>query len=136
MTDVNSCKLLSFQNKIDERGGLVIAESGKEIPFEIKRVFYSFNIPDSKSRGAHAHYKCHQVLFAPSGRYKVELKDGVNTRVVVMDDPLKGLHIQPGIWASEFEFEPNAICMVLASDQYDEQDYIRDYNEYLKFRGL
>lgn len=132
MITVDDCRILDFQNKIDERGGLVIAEAFKEIPFEIRRVFYSFNIPDRKSRGAHAHKKCHQVLIAPSGTFTVELKDGVNTRRVVMDDPLKGLHVPPGVWASELEFEPSAICLVLASDNYDESDYIRDYDTYLK----
>jgi len=130
---VDSCKILEFQNKIDARGGLVICESNKEIPFDIKRVFYSFNIPDRKSRGAHAHKLCQQVLVAPSGCFKVELDDGFNKRVVVMNDPLKGLLVPPGIWASEFEFEPNAICLVMASDNYDETDYIRDYSEFLAY---
>ena len=134
MTDISSCRLLDLQNRIDERGGLVIAEAFKEIPFEIRRVFYSFNIPDRKSRGAHAHWKCHQVLIAPSGRYVVEVDDGCTKRRIVMDDPLKGLYVPPGVWASELEFEPNAICLVLASDNYDESDYIRSYEDYLKYK--
>lgn len=134
MVDIDSCRTLDFQNQIDERGGLVIAEAFREIPFAIKRVFYSFNIPDRKSRGAHAHRKCWQVLVAPSGRFVVEVDDGVNRRRIPMDDPLKGLLIPPGIWASEMEFEPSAICLVMASDNYDESDYIRSYDEYLKYR--
>ena len=132
--DIDSCRILDFQNQIDERGGLVIAEAFKEIPFAIKRVFYSFNIPDRKSRGAHAHRECWQVLVAPSGRFVVEVDDGVNRRRIPMDDPLKGLLIPPGIWASEMEFEPSAICLVMASDNYDESDYIRSYDECLKYR--
>lgn len=112
----------------------MIAEAFKEIPFGIKRVFYSFNIPDRKTRGAHAHRECWQVLIAPSGKFVVEVDDSVNRRRIVMDDPLKGLLIPPGIWASEMEFEPNAICLVLASDNYDEADYIRSYEDYVKFR--
>lgn len=134
MVDIDSCRILDFQNQIDERGGLVIAEAFKEIPFGIKRVFYSFNIPDRKTRGAHAHRECWQVLIAPSGKFVVEVDDSVNRRRIVMDDPLKGLLIPPGIWASEMEFEPNAICLVLASDNYDEADYIRSYEDYVKFR--
>ncbi|MBO4499679.1 MAG: FdtA/QdtA family cupin domain-containing protein [Bacteroidaceae bacterium] len=133
LPDIDSCRILEFQNQIDERGGLVIAETFKEIPFEIKRVFYSFNIPDRKSRGAHAHKHCWQVLIAPSGQFVVELRDSVRTKRVVMSDPLKGLLIPPGVWASELEFEPNAICLVLASELYDESDYIRSFDEYLKF---
>lgn len=133
MPRIDSCKILDFQNQIDERGGLVIAEAFKEIPFQIKRVFYSFNIPDKKSRGAHAHKECWQVLIAPSGCFVVEVKDGVNSRRIVMDDPLKGLLVPPGIWASEMEFEPNAICLVLASDNYDESDYIRSFDDYLEY---
>ena len=135
MVDIDSCTLLEFQNKIDERGGLVIAEAFKEIPFQIRRVFYSFNIPDRKSRGAHAHRKCSQVLIAPSGRFVAEVDDGIRKRRIVMDDPLKGLLVPPGIWASELEFEPGAICLVLASDNYDESDYIRCYDEYLEYRA-
>lgn len=137
MLSLDSCRIIDFQNQIDERGGLVIAEAFKEIPFEIKRVFYSFNIPDRKSRGAHAHRKCSQVLIAPSGRFTVELRDSVNVRRVVMSDPLKGLLVPPGIWASELDFEPNAICLVLASDLYDESDYIRSFDEYAEYvKGL
>ena len=137
MMDIDSCRIIDFQNQIDERGGLVIAEAFREIPFEIKRVFYSFNIPDRKSRGAHAHRTCFQVLIAPSGQFTVEVRDGVRTKMIVMSDPLKGLLIPPGIWASELEFEPNAICLVLASDLYDESDYIRSFDEYLEYvKGL
>ena len=134
MTDIDSCRILDFQNQIDERGGLVIAEAFKEIPFGIKRIFYSFNIPDRKSRGAHAHLKCWQVLIAPSGRFVVEVDDSVRKKRIVMDDPLKGLLVPPGIWASEMEFEPGAICLVLASDNYDEADYIRSYEAYVQYR--
>ena len=133
MISIDSCRILEFQNQIDERGGLVIAEAFREIPFQIKRVFYSFNIPDKKSRGAHAHKECFQVLIAPSGRFVVEVKDGVRSRRIVMNDPLKGLLVPPGIWASEMEFEPNAICLVLASDNYDENDYIRSFDDYLEY---
>ena len=102
--NIDSCRLIDFQDRIDERGGLVIAEAFKEIPFEIRRVFYLFNIPDEKSRGAHAHRECHQVLIAPSGHFTVEVDDGVNRRRILMDNPLKGLYIPPGIWASELLF--------------------------------
>lgn len=136
MVDINDCKLIQLQNQIDERGGLVIAESTKEIPFDIRRVFYSFNIPDRKSRGSHAHRTCGQVLTAPTGCYNVLIDDGVNRQVIVMDDPLKALYVPAGIWAEEFNFEPSAICLVMASDLYDESDYIRDYEEYKKYRGV
>ena len=136
MTDISACKLLDFQNRIDERGGLVIAEAFKEIPFEIRRVFYSFNIPDRQSRGAHAHKRCHQVLIAPSGRFTVEIDDGISKKRIVMDNPLKGLYVPPGIWASELEFEPGAICLVFASDNYVESDYIRSYDDFLKMRKI
>lgn len=136
MVNIDSCRLIDFQDRIDERGGLVIAEAFKEIPFEIRRVFYLFNIPDEKSRGAHAHRECHQVLIAPSGHFTVEVDDGINRRRILMDDPLKGLYIPPCIWASELLFEPGAVCLVLASDNYDESDYIRSYDDYLSFRSI
>lgn len=131
MATIDDCRIVRLQNQIDSRGGLVIAEATKEVPFDIKRVFYSFNIPDKKSRGAHAHRSCKQFLIAPTGSFIVEVDDGFRKKRILMDDPLNGLYVPPGVWASELEFEPSAICLVFASELYDESDYIRSYEDYL-----
>jgi oxalate decarboxylase/phosphoglucose isomerase-like protein (cupin superfamily) len=104
----------------------------KEIPFDVKRIFYLYDVPGGESRGAHAHKMCHQFIVAASGAFEVLLDDGNVKRVVQLNRPYMGLHIPPGIWASEINFSSGSICLVLASHKYDENDYIRDYNEYLK----
>ena len=103
------------------------------VPFDIKRVFYSYDIPGGEARGAHAHKECHQFLIAASGAYEVLLDDGVNKRTVLLNRPFYGLHIPPGIWASEQAFSSGSICLVLASHGYIEEDYIRNYEDYLEY---
>ena len=97
------------------------------------RVFYSYDIPGGEDRGAHAHKKCHQFLIAASGSFEVALDDGINKRTVLLNRPFWGLHVPPGIWASEQGFSSGSICLVLASHGYEEDDYIRDYDDYLKY---
>ncbi|MNS90793.1 TDP-4-oxo-6-deoxy-alpha-D-glucose-3,4-oxoisomerase [compost metagenome] len=106
-----------------------------EIPFSVKRVFYLYDIPGGESRGAHAHKECHQFLVASSGSFEVLLDDGKTQRLVQLNRPYIGLHIPPGIWASEVNFSSGSICLVLASHTYDEKDYIRNYQEYLNYKN-
>jgi len=91
-------------------------------------------VPGGESRGAHAHIECHQFLIAGSGSFDVLLDDGKSKKLVTLNQPYKGLHIPPGIWASEINFSSGAICLVLASHTYEEKDYIRNYNEFLKIK--
>jgi uncharacterized RmlC-like cupin family protein len=104
----------------------------KEVPFAIKRVFYLYDIPGGESRGAHAHKECHQFLIAVSGAFEVLLDDGRTQRVMQLNRPYFGLHIPPMIWASEMNFSSGAVCLVLASDVYNDEDYIKSYDDYLK----
>ena len=97
----------------------------------MNRVFYLYDIPGGESRGAHAHKVCHQFLIAASGAFEVLLNDGKTQRQVMLNRPNQGLHIPPGIWASEINFSSGSICLVLASHPYDEKDYIREYEDYL-----
>ena len=132
---VYDCSIIELP-KIENRAGNITPIHGKvNIPFEIKRVFYSYDIPGGEARGAHAHKKCHQFLVAASGSYEVVLDDGVNKRTMLLNRPFYGLHIPPGIWASEQGFSSGSICLVLASEKYDEHDYIRDYSLYLQYTG-
>lgn len=114
-------------------GNITYVENFNEIPFSIKRVFYLYDIPGGESRGAHAHKQCHQFLVALSGSFEVTLYDGKIQRTVYLNNPTRGLHILPGIWASEVNFSSGAVCLVLASHSYDENDYIRNYDNYLSF---
>ena len=118
-------------------GGYITPVTGiKNIPFEIKRVFYLYDIPGGEARGAHSHKQCHQFLIAASGSFEVVLDDGVNKRTVRLDRPYYGLHIPPGIWAAEQGFSSGSICLVLASHIFDEEDYIREYLQFLDNREM
>lgn len=132
-TTINSC-ILIYLPKFNKRtkGNLTFIENTSIIPFSIKRIFYIYDIPGGESRGAHAHKKCEQFLIATSGSFNVELNDGTNKKKYELNSPDFGLYIPPGIWASEVDFLPNSTCLVLTSDIYDENDYIRNYNDYLK----
>ena len=127
------CSTIEFV-RIKERCGNISPIHGtKDIPFEISRIFYLYDIPGGEDRGAHAHKECHQILIAASGSFEVEIDDGRNKRTVFLNRPYFGLHIPPGIWAAERGFSSGAICLVLASHKYNENDYIREYQDFLNY---
>lgn len=132
-TTVYDCSIIELP-KIETAGGNITTVHNKiNVPFEIRRVFYSYDIPGGEARGAHAHKECHQFLIAASGAYEVVLDDGINKRTVMLNRPFYGLHIPPGIWAAEQAFSSGSICLVLASHGYEESDYIRDYSDFIKY---
>ena len=130
---VFDCCIYELNKNQELEGNLTYVYNNIHIPFDVKRVFYSYDIPGGESRGAHAHKECHQFLIAGSGSFEVVLDDGINKRTIVLNRPFYGLHIPPGIWASEQGFSSGSICLVLASHGYDENDYIRNYDEFLKY---
>jgi hypothetical protein len=130
---VSDCSVIELPKIENRSGNLTSIQNSIEIPFDIKRIFYLYDIPGGKDRGAHAHIDCHQFLVAGSGSFDVLLDDGKSKKLVTLNQPYVGLHIPPGIWASEVNFSSGAICLVLASNKYDEKDYIRDYGEFLKY---
>lgn len=131
---VYDCSIIELTKIADRSGNITPIEGIKNIPFEIKRVFYTYDIPGGESRGAHAHKECHQFLIAASGAFEVLLDDGVNKRTVLLNRPFYGLHIPPGIWASEQGFSSGSVCLVFASHKYDENDYIRNYLEFINLK--
>lgn len=138
-TDTNSvfdCSILELPKINSREGNISFVENNKELPFDIKRIFYLYDIPGGESRGAHAHKTCHQFLIAASGSFEVLLDDGKIKKTVLLNQPYRGLHIPPGIWASEVNFSSGVICLVLTSHLYDPDDYIRDYKEYLNYLKL
>lgn len=130
---VFDCSLCELNRMHDEEGNLTFMYENVHVPFPINRVFYSYDIPGGEDRGAHAHKRCHQFIIAASGSFEVVLDDGTNKRTVALNRPFWGLHVPPGIWASEQGFSSGSICLVLASDGYSAEDYIRDYDEYLEY---
>jgi hypothetical protein len=127
---VYDCSIIELPKISDPAGNITPVTNDENVPFGVKRVFYIYDIPGGEARGAHAHKECHQFLVAASGSFEVELDDGLNKKTVSLNLPYYGLHIPPGIWASEKGFSSGAICLVLASHKYDEQDYIRSYGEF------
>ncbi len=132
---VFDCSVIELGRNRDRAGNISIVEKFDNIPFEVKRVFYIYDIPGGESRGAHSHRECHQFIVAASGSFEVEMDDGSNKRTITLNRPYFGLHIPPGIWAAEKEFSSGAICLVLTSQPYNEKDYIRNYQDYLYFRN-
>lgn len=130
---VYDCSLCKLNTMHYAEGNLTYMYENVHVPFPINRVFYSYDIPGGEERGAHAHKDCHQFLLAASGSFEVVLNDGINKRTVLLNRPFCGLHVPPGIWASEQGFSSSSICLVLASHTYDENDYIRNYDDYLKY---
>ncbi len=118
----------------DIRGNLVVGECSKELPFEPKRLFMVYDVPNSKVRGAHAHKECHQFLVAAHGSISIILDDGKTREEYTLSDPTLGIHIMPGVWAIQYKYSQDAVLLVLASHKYDSVDYIRDYNEFLAWK--
>lgn len=133
---VNDCLLIELPKLQSRAGNISIVENLANLPFEVKRVFYIYDIPGGEDRGAHAHKKCHQFIIAASGGFVVEMDDGVDKRTVALNRSYFGLHIPPGIWAAEKGFSSGSVCLVLVSQGYDESDYIRKYDEFIKYRSI
>lgn len=131
---IDDCHLLTLPRHSERSGSLTSLENSKDLPFDVKRIFYLYDIPGGESRGGHAHRNCHQMLVAASGAFDVKVSDGRNEKIFRLDRPYFGLHIPPGVWAEELNFSSGSICLVLTSEHYDEADYLRDYSDFLKFK--
>lgn len=120
----------------DRSGNLTVVENGETLPFDVKRVYYIYDVPGGESRGAHAHKELEQLIVAASGSFTVTLDDGKCKRSFFLNRPYQGLYVKPGLWRDLVDFSSGAVAMVLASDVYKKEDYIRDYNEFVVFRKL
>ena len=125
-----------FQPHGDERGQLVALEENIDIPFKIKRVYFMYDTQEGVVRGHHAHKSLEQILVCIHGSCKIRLDNGTEKKVVPLEKPYEGLYIANNIWREMFDFSPDAVLLVFASELYNEDDYIRDYNEFLKFVGI
>lgn len=125
-------QIINFQCHGDDRGMLVALEERKEIPFPVKRVYYVYDTEHGVHRGYHAHRKLQQILVCVHGECKIHLDDGFETEEILLDEPIKGLYLDNNIWREMYDFSPDAVLVVLASEIYDESDYIRDYQEFVK----
>lgn len=131
---VYDCSIVQIDKHHHEKGNISVIENGKTVPFGVKRVYYLYDVPGGVSRGGHAHKELQQLIVAASGSFNVTLDDGNVKRTFTLNRPYQGLLIVPGIWRELDDFSSGSVCLVLASTEYDESDYIRDYSEYKIFK--
>jgi len=129
---LKKCKIIELPKISDPRGNLTFMEGLRHIPFEIKRIFYIYDVPTAQNRGAHAHKKLEQFLICLSGSFDVNLDDGHEKKVYHLNRPWQGLYVPPMVWGSETNFDPGSVCLVVASNVYDESDYYREYENFIK----
>ena len=129
---VDDCRIIQLPKHVRESGNITVVENNRELPFEVKRVYYLYDVPGGEERGGHSHKQLYSFLVAASGSFDVLLDDGVSTRTVTLNRPSYGLLIVPGIWRVLNNFSSGSVCLVLTSDYYDESDYIREYEDFTK----
>ena len=129
---IEKCRFVEFDQKGDERGHLVIVEGNRDIPFEIKRIFYIYGSDENVIRGRHANYHSQFVLINVSGSSKVKVDDGYQTKVYQLDRPHTGVYLPQMVWKDMFDFSPDSILLVLASEHYDGGEYIRNYDDFVR----
>lgn len=134
--NIYDCGIIEFDRHHSARkGDISVVESGETVPFPVKRLYYLYDVPGGESRGGHAHKNLYQLIIAASGSFTVNLNDGKVRRSFTLNRPYQGLLVKPGIWRTLDDFSSGSVCLVLASEAYDEKDYIREYSDFLKFRN-
>jgi len=130
--DIQSCKIINLPKIHDPRGNLTFIEGGNHVPFDIQRVYYLYDVPGGSERGGHAHKALHQLIIAMSGSFDVVLDDGQKKKRLHLNRSNYGLYVCPMIWRELDNFSSGSVCMVLASNKYDESDYYREYTDYIR----
>ena len=130
------CRVINLAKIADTRGNLSFIEGGRHVPFQIARTYYLYDVPGGSERGGHAHKDLHQLIIAISGSFDVVLSDGINSQSFHLNRPYQGLYICPMIWRVLDNFSSGSVSLVIASNNYDESDYYRDYDEYLRARKI
>jgi hypothetical protein len=125
--------IIQLQKITDPRGNLTVAQTGFNVPFRIRRCYWVYDVPGGECRGGHAHKELYQLLIATSGSFTVTLDDGDRQETYLLNHPWEGLLIHPGVWRTLNDFSSGAVCLVLASEDYDEADYIRDYSDFKRY---
>jgi len=134
ISSVYDCSIIELPVNHREKGNLTVVSNGEDVPFNVSRIYYLYDVPAGESRGGHAHKDLRQLIVAASGSFNVVLFDGKVRRTVTLNRPFYGLLVVPGIWRELDDFSSGSICLVLASHEYDAEDYIRDYQEYLEWK--
>ena len=133
--EFNGSHIINLTKINDPRGNLTFIEGCKHLPYDFKRVYYLYDVPAGAERGGHSHKSCYEFLVAISGSFDVTLDDGENKKTFTLNRPFMGLLITPGIWRTLENFASGSVCLVLASDHFDENDYVRNYNDFIKLKN-
>lgn len=134
-SSVYDCTIIELdKHHSDRMGNISVVENSKDVPFDVRRAYYLYDVPGGESRGGHAHKELSQLIIAASGSFTVTLDDGKVKRTFTLNRPYQGLYVTPGIWRTLDDFSSGAVCLVLASDKYNESDYIRDYNVFKELK--
>lgn len=135
-TTVFDCNIIHLRRIHNRAGNITPVENNIHVPFDVKRVYYLYDIPGGESRAAHGHKQLEQFIVAASGSFDLTIDDGINKKTVQLNRPYMGLHVKPGIWRDISNFSSGAICLVLASMLYTEEDYLRDYADFKQYKNL
>lgn len=133
---VYDCSIMQFKKIKNRAGNITSIENNVDIPFSVKRIYYLYDVPSGETRGGHAHKDLEQIIFAVSGSFDITIDDARTKKTVQLNRPDSGLYLRPGIWRELSNFSSGAVCLVLASDKFNEADYIRDYNNFLTARSF
>jgi hypothetical protein len=136
MYSVKDCNIINLAKIHNQAGNITVLENNKSIPFQVKRIYYLYDVPMGSERGGHGHYELEQFIVAASGSFTIVLDDGKDKKHLFLNNPSEALYIKPGIWREIINFSSGSICLVLASQKYTEKDYIRDYDKYLQWKLL
>jgi len=132
---VYNCSIIELDKHHHEKGNITVVENSKEVPFDVKRIYYLYDVPGGETRGGHAHKDLRQLIIAASGSFTVTLDDGKVKRTFLLNRPYQGLLVVPGIWRELDDFSSGSVCLVLASHNYSEDDYIREYVDFCSFKN-
>lgn len=133
---VYNCSIIELDKHHHDKGNVTVVENNKEVPFNVKRIYYLYDVPGGETRGGHAHKDLRQLIIAASGSFTVTLNDGKVKRTFLLNRPYQGLLVVPGIWRELDDFSSGSVCLVLASHNYDEADYIRDYDDFKLYKNI
>lgn len=133
-SSVFDCSIIELDKHHRKEGNLTVVENRKTVPFDIKRVYYLYDVPGGESRGGHAHKQLRQLIVAASGSFSVTLDDGKAKRTFMLNRPFQGLLLEPGIWRTLDDFSSGSVCLVMASSEYNPDDYIEDYSEFIEYK--